>query len=181
MKIHPSSDVQSTKIGAGTVIWQYTVVLNGASIGDNCNINAHCFIENDVIIGNNVTLKCGVYVWDGVCIEDDVFVGPSVAFVNDKTPRSKMYREKTIGAYLEKGASIGANATILGEIRIGRYALIGAGSVVTKDVPNNTLWIGNPARQVGFVCNCGHKLDPNLHCSDCNSDYEILNGKIVVK
>jgi UDP-2-acetamido-3-amino-2,3-dideoxy-glucuronate N-acetyltransferase len=181
MKIHPTSDVQTTKIGSDTVIWQYTVVLQEASIGNNCNINAHCFIENDVIIGNNVTLKCGVYVWDGIRIEDDVFVGPSVTFINDKNPRSKIYPEKKIGAYIEKGVSLGANSTILGGIRIGRYALIGAGSVVTKDVPNNTLWIGNPARHSGYVCNCGHKLDKSLHCNYCNSDYELINNKIVLK
>jgi UDP-2-acetamido-3-amino-2,3-dideoxy-glucuronate N-acetyltransferase len=179
MKIHPTSDVQTLKIGTDTVIWQYTVVLPGATIGNNCNINAHCFIENNVVIGKNVTVKCGVYIWDGIVIEDDVFIGPSVTFINDKTPRSKNYKEKNIGAYVEKGASLGANSTILGEVRIGRYALIGAGSVVTKNVPNNTLWVGNPAKQVGFVCNCGHKLDQNLHCISCETDYKLKNGKIV--
>lgn len=179
MKIHPTSDVQTEKIGSGTVIWQYTVVLPGAVIGNNCNINAHCFIENNVVIGNNVTLKCGVYIWDGIYIEDDVFVGPSVAFMNNKYPRSKKYPQKHIGAYVEKGVSFGANSTIMGEIRIGRYALIGAGSVVTKNVPNNTLWMGNPARQIAYVCDCGHKLDENLHCKECNSDYRLVNSCMV--
>lgn len=181
MKIHPTSDVQTKKIGSGTVIWQYTVVLPEAVIGNNCNINAHCFIENKVTIGNNVTLKCGVYIWDGICLEDDVFIGPAVAFMNNKYPRSKVYPEKHIGAYIEKGVSIGANSTILGDLLIGRYALIGAGSVVTKNVPNNTLWRGNPARQVGYVCNCGHKLNESLHCIYCNSDYKLINDKIVLQ
>lgn len=180
MKIHPTSDVQSRNIGNNTVIWQYTVVLPDAIIGNNCNINALCFVENDVIIGDNVTIKSGVYIWDGIHIEDDVFIGPAVVFINNKNPRSKVYPEKHIGPYIEKGATIGANSTITGKIRIGRYALIGAGSVVTKNVANNTLWIGNPARQVGYVCDCGHKLDDMMHCSNCKSDYK-LDKDIIIK
>jgi UDP-2-acetamido-3-amino-2,3-dideoxy-glucuronate N-acetyltransferase len=181
MKIHPLSDVQSKKIGSNTVIWQYTVVLEGAVIGDYCNINAHCFIENKVIIGDNVTVKCGVFIWDGISIEDDAFIGPGVAFVNNKVPRSKVYPEKHIGVYLEKGVSLGANSTILGDIRIGRFPMVGAGCVVTKNVPNNTLWIGNPGRQVAYVCDCGHKLDESFNCSFCNSAYEIVKDKIQKK
>jgi UDP-2-acetamido-3-amino-2,3-dideoxy-glucuronate N-acetyltransferase len=173
MKIHPISDVQTLNIGQDTEVWQYTVILPGAVIGNNCNINAHCFIENDVFIGNNVTIKCGVYIWDGIHIEDDVFIGPCATFINDKNPRSKKYQHKYIGAYIERGASIGANSTILSEIRIGRYAMIGAGSVVTKNIPNNSLWIGNPAKKIGFVCDCGNKLDEFLHCKKCNSDYNM--------
>jgi UDP-2-acetamido-3-amino-2,3-dideoxy-glucuronate N-acetyltransferase len=178
MKIHPTSDIQSKNIGSDTVIWQYTIILPGAVIGNNCNINAHCFIENDVIIGDNVTIKCGVYIWDGIHIEDNVFIGPNVTFTNNKNPRSKQYPNKYIGAYIEKGASIGANCTILNEIRIGKYAMIGAGCVITKNAPNNTIWIGNPCRQVGFVCDCGNKLDKALHCLSCNSKYELLNNSI---
>ena len=126
-----------SKIGADTLIWQYVIVLPGAIIGNNCNINAHCFIENDVRIGNNVTVKCGVYIWDGITVEDNVHIGPNVTFTNDIYPRSKHNFEigRTI---VKKGASIGANATIIAGITIGEYALIGAGSVVTKNVPNNT-------------------------------------------
>ena len=153
-KIHPTSDIQSGNIGQDTVIWQFCIVLPGAIIGTNCNINAYCFIENDVIIGNNVTVKCGVSIWDGIQIEDNVFIGPNVTFINDKTPRSQIFPEKYIGAYIEKGASIGANSTIMGGIRIGRYAMIGAGSMVTKGIPDNTLWYGNPARNMGYVCFC---------------------------
>ncbi len=146
--IHPSADVQSYNIGIKTKIWQYVVILPGAKIGNNCNINAHCFIENDVIIGDNVTIKCGVYLWDGLRIEDDVFIGPNVTFTNDKYPRSKKYPESFDKTIIKKGASIGAGAVIVGGITIGENAMIGAGSVVTHNVPPNELWYGNPARFV---------------------------------
>lgn len=143
--IHPLSDCQSTNVPATSNIWQYVVVLPKAKIGENCNICAHCFIENDVVVGNNVTLKCGVYLWDGIVIEDNVQIGPNVTFTNDKYPRAKQKFElqRTI---IKKNASIGAASVILGGITIGENALIGAGSVVTKDVPANELWLGNPAR-----------------------------------
>lgn len=144
--IHPLSDVQSQNIGPNTNVWQYVVVLPKAQIGDNCNICSHCFIENDVKIGNNVTIKCGVYIWDGIRIEDNVFIGPNVTFTNDKYPRSKKYPENFQETVIKKGASLGAGAIILGGIKIGQNAMIGAGSIVTKDVPANELWVGNPAR-----------------------------------
>lgn len=147
--IHPSADVQSPHIGAGTVVWQFSIILAGARIGENCNINCHCFIENDVVIGNRVTLKSGVYLWDGLELEDDVFIGPNATFVNDLYPRSKQYPERFARTLIRKGASIGAGATILGGIEIGEGALIGAGSVVTKNVPPHTKWFGNPARNMG--------------------------------
>ena len=143
--IHDTADVQATNIGEETKIWQYSVVLGGAKIGSNCNINAHCFIENDVIIGDNVTVKCGVYIWDGITIEDNVFIGPCVAFTNDKYPRSKVYPEEYARTTIKRNASIGANATILCGKTIGENAMIGAGSMVTKDVPDGELWYGNPA------------------------------------
>jgi UDP-2-acetamido-3-amino-2,3-dideoxy-glucuronate N-acetyltransferase len=178
MKIHPTADVQSKMIGTDTTIWQFTIVLPGASIGNNCNINSHCFIENDVLIGNNVTVKCGVYIWDGITIEDNAHIGPSVTFTNDLYPRSK-HKFEISRTVVKQGASVGANATIIAGKTIGEFALIGAGSVVTKDVPNNTLWIGNPARQKAYVCNCGHKLDDNFHCAECNSDYSLVNSQII--
>ncbi len=153
--IHPNSDVQSKNIGEGTFIWQFAIVLPGAVIGSNCNINCHTFIENDVKIGDRVTIKSGVYIWDGTIIEDDVFVGPNATFVNDKYPRSKVYPEEFQRTRIGKAASVGANATILGGLTIGEYAMIGAGSVVTRDVPAYTLVYGNPAKIMGNVDNKG--------------------------
>lgn len=150
-KIHPLSDVQSENIGENTIIWQYCIVLKNAIIGNNCNINCQVFIENDVKIGNDVTIKPGVQIWDGVTIEDSVFIGPNVTFTNDLIPRSKKYPETFAKTLLKKGASIGANATIIAGNTIGEYALIGAGSVVTKDVPACTVWFGNPAKQKGTI------------------------------
>ena len=149
--VHPTADVQTDQIGADTQVWQFSVILKGARIGSNCNINCHCFIENDVVLGNNVTVKSGVYLWDGVEAEDDVFIGPNVTFVNDLYPRSKQYPARFERTMIRKGASIGAGATILGGIEIGAGALIGAGSVVTKNVPPNTKWFGNPAKNMGSV------------------------------
>ncbi|VEB96358.1 Putative acetyltransferase SA2342 [Cedecea lapagei] len=151
MKIHKLSDVQTTSIGEGTTVWQFVVILKNAIIGNNCNICANALIENDVVIGNNVTVKSGVYIWDGVRIEDDVFIGPCVAFTNDKHPRSKIYPEEFLQTIVRKGASIGANATILPGVEIGEKAIIGAGSVVTKDVPPYAIVVGNPARFIKWV------------------------------
>jgi UDP-2-acetamido-3-amino-2,3-dideoxy-glucuronate N-acetyltransferase len=145
--VHSLADVQSTAIGADTKIWQFCVVLPKAKIGTQCNICSHCFIENDVVIGDNVTVKCGVQLWDGIVIEDNVFIGPNVTFTNDKLPRSKHYPDEFLKTRVGKGASIGANATILPGVTIGENAMIGAGSVVTKDVSPNTTVMGNPARK----------------------------------
>lgn len=144
--IHLLSDVKTKNIGQDTNIWQYCVVFQDAIIGDNCNICSHVLIENEVVIGNNVTVKSGVQIWDGITIEDNVFIGPNVTFTNDLFPRSKNPDWKLEKTIIKKGASIGANATILAGITIGENALIGAGSVVTKDIPDNTLWYGNPAK-----------------------------------
>jgi len=151
MRIHPLSDVQSEAIGEQTSVWQYCVILPKARIGCNCNICAHVLIENDVVIGNNVTVKSGVQIWDGVTIEDDVFIGPNVTFTNDLVPRSKQYPACFLKTRVKKGASVGANATIVAGHCIGSYALVGAGSVVTKDVPDYTVWYGNPAVCVGTI------------------------------
>lgn len=143
--IHPLSDVKSDHIGIDTRIWQFCVVLENAIIGENCNICSQCFIENDVSIGNNVTIKNGVYLWDGITIEDAVQIGPNVSFTNDKYPRAKQpYNlQKTL---VKRNASIGAASVILGGVTIGENAMIGAGSLVTKDIPANELWYGTPAK-----------------------------------
>ena len=177
--IHPSAEVLSDNIGLDTTIWQFVVILNNARIGTNCNINCHVFIENDVTIGNNVTIKSGVQIWDGITIEDNVFIGPNVTFTNDYLPRSKKYPEKFLRTLIKQGVSIGANSTLIGGVTIGEYAMIGAGSVVTKYVPNNTLWFGNPAKFREYVCNCGSKLNNELICPRCNTKYSIKNGKII--
>ena len=143
--IHQLADVQSDMIGQGTHIWQFCVVLPGARIGSDCNICAHTFIENDVIVGNRVTLKSGVYLWDGLRLGNDVFVGPNATFTNDMFPRSRQKPEKFSTTNILDGASIGANATILPGITIGRDAMIGAGAVVTRNVADSQTVIGNPA------------------------------------
>lgn len=145
--IHPLSDCKAN-IPASTNIWQFCVVFPEAKIGDNCNICANVLIENDVSVGNNVTVKSGVQLWDGITVEDDVFIGPNATFTNDLFPRSKNSDWKLSKTVIKKGASIGANATILCGITIGENAMIGAGSVVTKNVPADELWVGNPARFV---------------------------------
>lgn len=149
--IHPLSDVKSKNIGQKTKVWQFSVIFQDAIIGENCNICAHTLIENDVRIGNNVTIKSGVYVWDGITLEDNVFIGPCVTFTNDKKPRSKQYSNEFPKTIVEHGASIGANATVLPGVRIGANALIGAGAVVTKDVPENAIMVGNPAIIKGYI------------------------------
>lgn len=144
--IHPLSDVKSKNIGENSNIWQFCVVFPNAKIGSGCNICANVLIENEVIVGNNVTVKSGVQLWDGVTLEDNVFVGPNVTFTNDLFPRSKNPDWKLSKTVVKKGASIGANATIICGITIGENAMIGAGSVVTKDIPAGEIWIGNPAK-----------------------------------
>ncbi len=146
--IHQLSDCKSKNIGNNSNIWQFCVVFPDAVIGDNCNICANVLIENAVTIGNNVTVKSGVQLWDGITVEDDVFIGPNATFTNDLYPRSKNPDWKLSKTTIKKGASIGANATILCGITIGEKAMIGAGSVVTKNVPAGELWLGNPAKFV---------------------------------
>jgi acetyltransferase-like isoleucine patch superfamily enzyme len=170
--IHKLSDVQTQNIGENTNIWQFCVVLQNARIGNNCNINAGVLIENDVLIGNNVTIKSGVQIWDGITIEDNVFIGPNVTFINDFLPRSKQYPKEFLKTTIKKGASLGANSTLVGGITIGEYAMIGAGSVVTKNISDQELWYGNPAKKRGYICKCGQKCDERLVCNDCSFERE---------
>ncbi len=158
---HPQALVESNNIGKGTRIWAFAHVLPGAQIGKNCNICDHVFIENDVIVGNRVTIKCGVYLWDGIRLADDVFVGPNATFTNDNFPRSKQYLDEFSQTFVDKGASIGANATILPGIRIGRCAMVGAGAVVTRHVPPFAIVVENPAKIVGYVETKKQSFEPD--------------------
>lgn len=151
VNIHRLADVATRDIGAGTRIWQYVVVLPGATIGKDCNICAHVLIENDVIVGDRVTVKSGVQLWDGLRVGDDVFIGPNATFTNDKFPRSKQYPIRFLETTIENGASIGAGAVILPGLVIGQGAMVAAGAVVTKSVAPRSLVQGNPARHVRFL------------------------------
>ena len=178
MQIHPTADVQSDRIGQGTRIWQCCVVLPGAVIGSDCNINAHCLVEDGATIGDRVTLKCGVYVWSGVTLEDDVFVGPNATFTNDPTPRSRQRPSAFSETHVARGASIGAQAVLIAPLTIGQYAMIGAGAVVTRDVPAYGLVAGHPARRVGWVCVCGQRLPETNRCEACGREYALRDGAL---
>ncbi|WP_224545757.1 WxcM-like domain-containing protein [Mesorhizobium sp. CA16] len=156
--VHDRGICESTRVGNGTRVWAFAHVLPGAVIGANCNICDHVFIENDVSVGDDVTIKSGVQLWDGVRLGNRVFVGPNATFTNDRFPRSKHYPEQFLQTIVEDGASIGANATILPGITIGRQAMIGAGAVVTKNVPANAVVVGNPAVIVGYQT--GPQVEP---------------------
>ena len=151
--IHEQALVESQAVGAGTRVWAFAHILPGAVVGQDCNICDHTFLENDIVIGDRVTIKCGVQVWDGVRIEDDVFVGPNASFTNDRFPRSKQHLtpQQLLRTTIKKGASIGANATILPGLTIGERAMVGAGAVVTRNVPPDSIVAGNPAKIVGYV------------------------------
>jgi UDP-2-acetamido-3-amino-2,3-dideoxy-glucuronate N-acetyltransferase len=149
--VHAQGICESSSVGKNTRVWAFSHVLPGAILGSECNICDHVFIENDVILGNRVTVKCGVQLWDGITLEDDVFIGPNATFTNDPFPRSKQYPEQFPRTVICQGASIGANATILPGLTIGQHAMIGAGAVVTRSVPANAIVVGNPARIVGYA------------------------------
>lgn len=152
---HPAAIVESTKIGMGTRVWAFAHILPGARIGADCNVCDHVFIENAVTVGDRVTIKCGVQLWDGVTIEDDVFIGPNATFTNDPFPRSRVTPSQFTPTLVRRGASIGANATILCGVTIGAHAMVGSGAVVTHDVPPNAIVIGNPAYIQGYVATAG--------------------------
>lgn len=149
--IHEAALCESSQIGAGTRVWAFAHILPGARIGRDCNVCDHVFIENQVVVGDRVTIKCGVQLWDGLEVGDDVFIGPNATFCNDRMPRSKCYPEAYLATRIQAGASIGANATVLPGLTIGRNAMVGAGAVVTRSVPPNAIVVGNPARIVGYV------------------------------
>jgi len=149
--IHPLADVAEASIGEGTKVWQFVVILKGATIGRDCNICAQTLIEGDVVVGDRVTVKSGVQLWDGTRIEDDVFIGPNVTLTNDPYPRSKEYPDRFSGVIIKRNASIGANATLLPGIEIGENAMVGAGAVVTKNVPSGAVVAGNPAKILRYI------------------------------
>lgn len=176
---HPQAIVESPNIGPGTRIWAFTHILPDVVIGNDCNVCDHVFIENGVSIGDRVTIKCGVQLWEGVTIEDDVFIGPNATFTNDLFPRSKIYPEVYAKTIVKKGASIGANATILPGITIGSNAMVGAGTVVIKDIPPNAIVVGNPARIVGYANTQQHVFQNPAHDSTKQSiDLRVQGAKL---
>jgi acetyltransferase-like isoleucine patch superfamily enzyme len=175
ISIHPTAVVATSRIGDGTRIWAFCNVLAGAAIGSGCNICDRCFVENDVVIGDRVTVKCGVSLWDGVRLEDDVFIGPDVSFSNDPRPRSGVHLDSHPRTVVRTGASIGTGSILLPGVTVGRYAMVGAGSLVTRDLPDFALAYGSPARLHGFVCRCGKTLkyaDSRAACA-CGREYDV--------
>jgi acetyltransferase-like isoleucine patch superfamily enzyme len=178
--VHPNALVESDTIGKDTRIWAFSHVLKNVTIGEDCNICDGCFVESGVTIGNRVTIKNSISVWEGVTIEDDVFLGPSCVFTNDMFPRSKAHHSTYVKTLVKKGASIGANATIICGIELGRYCLIGAGAVVTKSVPDFALVTGNPARFKYWVSKTGEKLsfsDDGTATDNAGNKYKLNETK----
>ena len=172
--IHPTAEISdSAVIGDGTKIWNQAQVRNDAVLGENCIISKNVYIDEHVKIGNRVKVQNNVNVYHGVTVEDDVFLGPSMTFTNDMYPRSFNANWKITETLVKRGASIGANAAIRCGVTIGEYATVGTGSVVTKDVPAQSLVVGNPARQIGWVCKCGFKLDADGKCTECGEKYNL--------
>jgi acetyltransferase-like isoleucine patch superfamily enzyme len=172
---------EGAKIGSGTRVWAFAHVLKGAVVGQDCNICDHSFIEGKVRLGNRVTLKSGVYLWDGVVAEDDVFIGPAAVFVNDLRPRSRNWKTCS-ETLLKEGCSIGSNATVLGGLEIGRFAMVSAGAVVTRDVADFALVVGNPARFRRWLCRCGENLDFRKGSAACGCGRRYrLKGKSKVE
>jgi acetyltransferase-like isoleucine patch superfamily enzyme len=175
---HSHALVESSEVGEGTRVWAFAHVMQGARIGRNCNICDHAFVESGALLGDSVTVKNGVSIWDGVTLEDNVFVGPNAAFTNDMNPRAeiKKTREQFLPTLVRRGASIGANATIICGVEIGTYAFIGAGSVVVNDIEPYSLVVGNPARPIGYMCECGERLGDALACRCGRKFHKAQNG-----
>jgi UDP-2-acetamido-3-amino-2,3-dideoxy-glucuronate N-acetyltransferase len=180
--VHESAIVdEGARIGEGTRIWHWVHVCGGAQIGERCSLGQNVFVGNNVVIGNNVRIQNNVSVYDDVTLEDDVFCGPSMVFTNVINPRSHVPRkDEYLKTVVRKGATIGANATVVCGNTIGRFAMVGAGAVVTRDVPDYALVVGTPARQMGWMCQCGTRLDPagdTALCHACGDKYRIVGGR----
>lgn len=177
---HPQALVESEEIGADTRIWAFAHVMQGARVGQRCNVGDHAFVESGAVLGDNVTVKNGVSIWDGVTAEDNVFIGPNVVFTNDRNPRAnvKKTREQFLRTNILQGASLGANVTVLCGITVGRYAFAGAGTVLTKDVPDYAVVVGNPGRHVGYMCECGERMSSDLTCP-CGLKFAKEGGQVV--
>lgn len=172
--VHPKALCEA-QVGPGTRVWAFAHVMDGAIVGAGCNVGDHAFVESGARIGDRVTIKNGVSVWDGVTVADDAFLGPNAAFTNDLFPRGASSRGGDefvpVPTRIGRGASIGANATVVCGITVGAYALVGAGAVVVADVPAHALVVGNPARAIGWACRCGHRLPDALTCGECGTSY----------
>ena len=177
--VHPQALCETDDIGSGTRVWAFAHVLSGSVIGADCNICDHCYVEGGARLGRNVTLKNAVAVWDGVTIEDDVFVGPNVAFTNDLRPRAFMKKgpSEFLPTLVRRGATIGANATLVCGITVGEEALVAAGAVVTGDVPARAFVAGSPAARKGWVCTCGERLGEDLACAKCGRRFRLVDEK----
>ncbi|WP_238431233.1 acyltransferase, partial [Frankia nepalensis] len=172
--VHPRGLCESDTVGPGTRIWAFAHVMAGAVVGAGCNICDHAFIESGAWLGDRVTVKNAVLVWDRVTIEDDVFLGPNMLFTNDFRPRAEVRRGRgeLTPTVVRRGATIGAGVTVVAGTEIGEYAFVGAGAVITRDVPAHALVVGNPARSIGWACRCGERLTDELTCPGCAAAYE---------
>ena len=176
--VHEDALVEADEIGSGTRIWAFAHVMRGARIGAGCNICGNAFIETGAVVGDRVTVKNNVLLWDGVTVEDDVFIGPNATFTNDPTPRASVKKpsEQLLKTVVRRGATIGANATILCGLTIGEFGFVAAGTVVTRDIPSYALVAGNPGRRVGWACECGVRLPEDLRCRSCGRRYRWTTG-----
>ena len=183
IKIHESASVSDkAQIGDGTSIWQNCIIQEDVTIGKNCNIGANVFIEKGVRIGNGVKIKNNIAIYSGAEIADDVFLGPNCVFTNVINPRAFISRKHEFKkTRIKKGATIGANATLICGHDIGQYAMVGAGTVVAHDVDDYALVVGNPDRKLGYICQCGGRLDSRHQCRECGSTYELIDGKMTLK
>ena len=182
VQVHPRALVETGEVGAGTRVWAFAHLAPGSRVGRDCNVCDHTFVEGGVVVGDRVTIKSGIYLWDGVTVEDDVFLGPNVVFTNDLYPRSRRRPEAWTPTLVRAGASVGANATLVAGITVGRYAMVGAGAVVTRDVPDFGLVIGNPARLAGHVGRAGRPLVVDGErgtCPETGEVYLLRDGRCV--